>query len=235
MKGAQSRSRAELISMPLRLSDLVPRLAAAATAVTLTAHAMLELTWRWRDALPPGMRPVFLMHDEHGISTWVTVQLNALVGLTAVFLGLRGATRAWYLIAALFLYLSVDDATMFHERVGWFVEARIGHGFSYRWVQVMGPLLAAAGLASFAFLWHQARAVGGCRGRLWIGYSMLALALGLEVLERGLSKSALAWRGFSIDKYLIPIEESLELLAPALILTCLLRLVESKAARDERP
>lgn len=221
--------------MPPRLSDLVPRLAAVAAAVILAAHALLELTWRWRDVLPPGMRPMFLMHDEHGISTWVTVQLNALVGLTAVALALRGATRAWYLIAALFLYLSVDDATMFHERVGWFVEARIGYGVSYRWVQVLGPLLAAAGVASFVFLTRQARAVGGCRGRLWAGYSMLGLALGLEVLERGLSKSTLAWRGFSIDKYLIPIEESLELLAPALILSCLLRLLESMAGRDARP
>ena len=190
-------------------------------------HALLDLTRKFRTALPGPLREVFLIHMEQSIATWLTVFVTAAVGMLCISAGIKSARRGWYGVGALFLYLSMDDAVGLHERVGWVIEGRIGQdGFSFRWIQFMGPFIAVAGVAAFAFLWRRFRRCARGRVYLLMAFGMLGTALGFEVFEKFLDESPMRLRGFVLAKYSILLEECCELMAPMLLLACMVGLHE---------
>ena len=208
------------------LADKLVWFGVGTTVVLGGIHAGLELTWRFRHAIPAELREVFLINQEQSIATWLTVFMTALLGLLCLSRGLATRRRGWYVVGGLFLYLSMDDATMLHERVGWIANGQLGDGFSFRWVQVLGPVFAVAGLLAFAFLWREFRGCTKARLRMLAAFAMLGSSLVVEVFEKFFTQSGMRFRGLPVSRYTIWLEECAELLAPALLLSCLVGLHE---------
>ena len=89
------------------------------------------------------------VNEETSLATWwASVALALLATLTAVVGMARASNRAeqlsWWTLAAGFLFLSVDDGVMLHERVGFL----LGHGGEFhdaRWMVVWLPMAASVG------------------------------------------------------------------------------------------
>ncbi len=127
------------------------------------------------------------MTREDGLASWVQVTQTLLAALTASLIWVSArlraprslAARGWFVVAAFFLYLSVDDGAQVHERIGtafdvWREEGE-GPGTlfpSYAWQILFVPVLGGVGLFMFWFLW---RTFTSTRARVAI---VLAIASG---------------------------------------------------------
>jgi hypothetical protein len=181
-------------------------------------HVWVELTWRGRHSTPNELVPVLAMNSEQGIVTWLTVSLTFAVGACAVGLGALERRRAWFAVGALFLYLSADDHAMIHERIGWLVQGSFGSTGIYAWILVLGPVFAVLGLLCLHWLWRALSEDPRGRRRACTAFACMAVALLFELAEKALADSGLRLRGFTANRYTIPLEELLELAAPALLL-----------------
>ena len=188
---------------------------------------MLRVTWRYQYSLPMPVRELLIVNKEISILSWLSIVVMFVLGLACLAAGRLERRRAWYPIAALFIYLSMDDSTTLHERIGWLLTGANGDSPVYWWVRVLGPILAVLGLFTFAFLWK--RYAGNLRSRLttFAGFGCLGLALLCEILERFFHNSNLRWRGFSIERYTMHLEEFCELVGPVLILIPIGILIEN--------
>ena len=185
------------------------------------AHVATQLTWRFRYSVPEDLRPLLNMSDEQSLLTWLTVCMGFVLGVSCLLAWRLTQQLGWLAVGALFLYISFDDATMLHERIGWMIERKEGYGDVYRWVQWIGPVYGLAGIAAFSFLWKVFRGNIDSRRRVFAAFACLGMALVFEVFEHPLHESSMGWRGFSIERYTILIEESLELLAPAILFSAI--------------
>jgi len=204
------------------------RLILGAGLVLVLAHGVLYLSWTFRNALPPEAKDLFDVKSERGFVTWLTVVTNALVGVCCLVLGALDRSRAWYGTGAFFLYLSCDDATLLHERIGWLAKPLLGEQKVFVWVMVLGPILALMGLAVFLHLWRSSGRGSGFRRCLVMAFGMLAMAILLEVCEKPLTSSGVTLNAFPLWGYTTPIEELLELAAPALLLGCIGGMLERR-------
>ena len=136
---------------------------------------------------------------ENSFGTWFSVVLNAGVGCVALVVasccGRTGASRlrvlAWRLIGLFFLYVSLDDHLVLHERLAGGIGRAIRtfhltdrfQLITYEWIYLFVPLFGLFGLFMLVFLFRE---LDSLRNRAW-----LVLALGLWVLAVGLD----AWEG----------------------------------------
>ncbi len=180
-------------------------------------HVLQACTWRFREIIPKAVRPLLIVFQEESVMTWLSVLTMSALGIVCFLVWHRTGERRWILLGGLFAYLSMDDACTFHERIGWMIEARIGRGEVYRWIQFYGPVIGLAGIWAFWTLW---RLFSGIRKRqvVLLAFACLGLAMGLEVLEKLLRNADMTFRGLHLQVYTIPIEELLELTGPALLL-----------------
>ena len=131
---------------------------------------------------------------EDGLASWIGTTQTFLVGLTAWgFWWLARASGAgtwrqggWFLVAALFTYMAIDDGVQLHERIGTAYDAIATRGAgrfpSFRWQPLFLPLFAVAGAAAFLFLWWELR--GRWAKALIAGAALLfAAAVVLDFLE----------------------------------------------------
>jgi len=202
-----------------------------AAAMLVVAHVLVHLSWSIRRAVPPAWHDVFDLAHEHSLATWMTVGVWTMLGGVCALLGALGGRRSWYLLAAFFVYLSADDATMLHERVGWMGDAAVPTSTVYTWVVVLGPVLALCGVLIFRKLWIEL--ADDPRGRLplLLAFGALGFALLLELAEKPAVESGWRWRGFHAYRYTQTIEEACELFAPVLLLHVLLRRLEVEIRR----
>ena len=142
------------------------------------------------------LRRLFDATSERGIGSWISVTQTGLIaltlGVTAAVHRATGAPRlrwaGWLALAVFFSYLTFDDATQFHERVGTaFAESEASEGGlgqfpSYYWQVLFGPFFLTAGLLMAAFLWREFRS---WRLRLLVGgaFALLALAVALDFID----------------------------------------------------
>ncbi|WP_040337016.1 hypothetical protein [Candidatus Blastococcus massiliensis] len=140
---------------------------------------------------PTGFAVAYRLFDADGegnVPAWFSVLLLAMTALFSLgvssLLRDRGAPlrRYWTGLAAVFLYLSVDELAMVHEelmpRLEQVVEAEGALTFS--WVVVAAPLVAVFVLVYARFLWRLPRDTAALlvlAGALYVGG-----ALGLEVV-----------------------------------------------------
>ncbi len=152
----------------------------------------------------------------------------------------------WSVIGAFFIYMGIDDAIKFHERMGTafkvtFFESneKPGTGIvgfiyeifpSYTWQLVFGPFFVSMGIFILWFLWKELSSK-----KLWYwflaGISLYAIAVGLDFVE-GLDGELYEEIGiasfFSTNNYCIrhmskTLEEFLEMFGTTIILTVFLR------------
>ncbi len=152
----------------------------------------------------------------------------------------------WAGIGSFFIYMGIDDAIKFHERVGkafkvllFESEERSGTGIldsaynafpSYTWQMVFGPFFMAMGIFILWFLWKELSSK-----KLWYwflaGISLYAIAVGLDFVE-GIDSELYEEMGiagfFSTDDYRIrhmskTLEEFLEMFGTTIFLTVFLK------------
>ncbi len=198
----------------------------AAGLLLTIVSAVLRLTWRFDDLFPAALRPLFIVNQEFSILSWLSITVVSVLGLSCLAAARLDRRRGWYPIALLFLYLSMDDFTTLHERIGWLLTGANGDSTVYWWIRVMGPILAIIGLFTFAFLFRRFRGDRRAQLTTLLGFGMLALALMCEIPERFFSESSFRLRGFKITRYTVHLEEFCELIGPVLILVPIGILVE---------
>ncbi len=191
---------------------------------------------------------------EDSLSNWFSsiqaIAVGAVIWLTAI--GVRKQMRdscykrkfySWAGIGTFFIYIGIDDAIKFHERMGTAfhvilfdddtsndgVLGTIYDAFpSYTWQMVFGPFFMAIGIFIIWFLWKALEP-----RRLWcwflVGISLYALAIGLDYVE-GLDSEQ--YEGiaafFSTEEYRIEhlsktLEEFLEMLGTTIFLIVFLK------------
>jgi hypothetical protein len=147
---------------------------------------------------------------ERALPAWIAVTQTWMVALTLAALALATALKTesrwrvigWGLLALFFAYMSMDDGTAFHERLGGGVENRfavaagslaepttplLGWFPSYGWQLALGPVFLGVGLFMVVFLWRQF-ANTGFFVLVVVGLGLMALAVGLDFIE-GLDRS----------------------------------------------
>lgn len=151
----------------------------------------------YRGSDSAAVRRLFNMTREDGIGSWFMVLQTTLTALVLALIACIEKQRAaawspavigWSLLALFFLYLSADDSSKIHERMGTLFDSRgrdsaVGQWFpSYGWQVVMLPLFAAAGTAMVLFLWQQFRDRYS-RLILLLAPAVMATAVGIDFVE----------------------------------------------------
>jgi hypothetical protein len=101
------------------------------------------------------------------------------------------------------------------------------------------PIIAVLGIASLVQILRGTREAPALRARVLVAYFMWGTALTFEVFEKVVIGLETTWRGFPLQRYTKLIEESCELIAPAVLLACVVELLarkrESTALRTLEP
>ena len=135
---------------------------------------------------------------EDGLASWFGTTQTLLVALTAwgiwTLVQAEQAQRwrrvGWFVVAAMFTYMAIDDGAQLHERLGSLsvaVSEQSGSSPldlfpSYAWQILFVPLFGAFGIALAAFLWHELR---DTTALVLVGVALLcfAAAVGLDFIE----------------------------------------------------
>ena len=209
-------------------------------------------------------REIFNMARELSISNWFSSVLEAGTGLAFWLIHLqakgqrdgRGAARGWAVAAVLFFYIGLDDGTQFHERVstaaasyfavtsesggshpgalGW-IGSLLDRFPSYPWQILFGPVLAAIGLFTIAFLWRKME-----RRQAWVaclGFFLYGIAQGQDFIEGletpyGFLTATLGTGPYTVPHFAKVGEESLEMIGTILVLRAALKHHSALAQRE---
>jgi len=222
----------------------------AANAVILFLDVAQHLAELWYIEHIKDLSNVLL---ENSVGTWFSVVLNAAAGIAAFSVALccrkagmgRWVSRGWSAIALFFLYVSLDDHLVLHERLSGAIVRAVQkfqladqlQFLTYKWIYVFVPLFALFGLFMLVFLFRE---LGRWRYRLVmvLAFGFWVLAVGLDAWEgAGLPyEAAKEMTGLAKVKFrhaVMLAEEMMELLGSTLFLYLFLR-----RARDvliERP
>lgn len=199
-------------------------------------HVALHLTWFGPKVVSHEILVITDVRCDYGPNTWLSVLTMLWTGVTALRLaGLRNPDerRGWILVGVLFLYLGLDDALTIHEFINDWARQFVGDEFSFPWIKVLLPIFALVGLLAFRFLAKTLWSDRPRRLEMIGGFACLGAAVGFEIVERWLKDSSWRPRGFPIVDYPVVPEEFLEVLGPALLLLCFMRL--QAAGREECP
>ncbi|GAB5495447.1 MAG: hypothetical protein Phyf2KO_05270 [Phycisphaerales bacterium] len=150
--------------------------------LSLTANLL------WINGISFGRQAMLLfdVDQEKSLATWWAAVTLAVLAVVTWFVGLaRGFTcnkerLAWFALSAGFLFLSIDESCMLHERIGGKVE--LEGSFTYaRWIIIWLPLALLCGSVVLWMLWRMSsRMVIG----LIIGAGVfLTGAVGTEVVN----------------------------------------------------
>ena len=183
---------------------LIPGLVTIELAIVMMDALISELGWVSVGAV----QRFFNITREDGLANFFSSfqMLGVGVVLVLITLVVRSQTRGsksmlvwgWGLIAALFIYMGIDDATALHERIGTLFselvtapDGRADPGFmgqlydkfpSYSWQLVLGPFVAAAGIFVIAFLTRQLPSLR-LKVLMLVAFGLFAMAIGMDFIE----------------------------------------------------
>ncbi|WP_210394952.1 hypothetical protein [Motiliproteus sediminis] len=211
------------------------------------------------------IRRLFNITREDSIPNWFSSMQFLLISLAAWWaffvhrcrFSPRWQLLGWWLVAAGFLFLSLDDGSRLHERVGaWVAESYsqtdtvagslVDANPSYTWHLVMGPFFALGGLFVLGFVMTQLNSV---RQRLLFvaGVGCFIVSQGMDFLE-GIDavveqvRAALDVDTYDVTHFAKSAEEFIEMLGQSLILVVFVRHLGCIGAEmflrqsaDERP
>ena len=167
------------------------------------------------------LRRLANMAREDSLANLAAVIQVALLALTlwAVYLTARGSAgsawrrRGWLVVALFFSYITIDDGSRLHERVGTAVglvmdgwtrtsgEKLVDLFPSYTWQLVYLPSFALLGLFTLCFLWNVLEP-NYSRLMILIGMGCFVVAVGMDFLE-GLQEESrfnpYSWIARSVD------------------------------------
>lgn len=204
---------------------------AAATAVLLSLPAPLfrhVLGHDYVRGFVPFAEAAFDLNSEANFPTWVAASLLLVAALVLAVIGLaerarrRPWVRHWLVLAAVFVYLSADEAATIHEQAN-AIRDVIGAGgvLYYPWVLFGGALVLILAITYFGFL----RALPSRTRSLFILAAVLFVggALGLELSQAyyadSLGDQYTSWSGRVLLTHL---EETMELAGVVVFIYALL-------------
>lgn len=179
-----------------------------------------------------GLVPAFNMDEEGNLPAWFSSMLLFSSGVLLALIGraqgqAKKPSAAWWVLASIFFFLSVDEFMAIHEGLGTGVGELMGASgilLEYSWVFVYGPI----GLVLLAlFVPFLKRLPGKCRnimilaGALYVGG-----AIGIELLGSnfwiadGLRDQP--WEYYA----LVGLEETLEMLGVSIFIFSLLTYID---------
>jgi hypothetical protein len=189
---------------------------------------------------------LFNITREDSIPNWFASMQFFLIALVLwiIFLrvreldGAKWRARGWAFLAGIFLFLSVDDGSKLHERIGtWFrASTEASDSFaavlmdahpSYSWHVAMGPIFALLGVYVLLFTWRALQSPF-LRKLFLAGLACLALGQAMDVLEGIDEVVEYLSRFFSVSDYTVrhfskSAEEFLEMFGQTLLLVTFLR------------
>lgn len=203
-----------------RVASIRRALVVALIAIALAGLAVELLHHGPLPALDEEIIALFSLSWEANLPTWYSTALLLACAATLAFIGradVPGQTGYWRLLAAVFLYLSIDEAVGLHEQLNGLVE--LGGPFYFSWIIPAGAVVLVLGLAYLRFL---GRLPADTRRRFVLaGALYLAGALLMEI-PLGLWTEAHgdADLGYALIDF---VEETLEMIGATLFLLALVR------------
>lgn len=187
--------------------------AGAGLAVELLQHGPLP-------ALGEDLVGLFSLSYEGNLPTWYSSSLLLACAITLGVIAPSASPRQrryWSLLAAVFGYLSIDEAVGLHEQLNELVH--LGGPLYFGWILPAGIAVLLLGLAYLRFLWQlpaETRRRFVLAGVLYVGGALvMEIPLGLWTEAHGD-----AGLGYSLIDF---VEELLEMIGATLFLLALLR------------
>jgi hypothetical protein len=141
-----------------------------------------------------GLVRQFNLDEEANLPTWYSSTALLLVALLLTMIGVvkRGMddryARHWLLLAAMFLYLSADEAARLHEMSEPFTTRLHLTGYLfYPWIIGGAAIVLLVGLAYLPFVWHLPRGIRALvvsAGMLYVGGALGIEAIGANMHYR---------------------------------------------------
>ncbi|WP_041744970.1 hypothetical protein [Coraliomargarita akajimensis] len=153
------------------------------------------------------IRGMLNLTREDSVGTWFSCLQAFFVGLAFISVGLSQKALGepawkkffWLFFGFFFIYVSIDDGSKFHERIGTVFKktavdgssadtaeplfAFLGNFPTYYWHVVFMPIFFCIGLAIFIFLWRELRVMNS-RIMLLAALSLYVVSQGLDFLEK---------------------------------------------------
>ncbi len=200
------------------------------------------------------IRRMFNITREDSLSNWFSSIQIITVGTVLLMVTFAGKKKieipemrkfyCWLGIAIFFIYMGIDDAIKFHERIGTAFKTIFKHpegviepgimdkaySFfpSYSWQMVFGPFFASIGLFILWFLWKELSSKK-LKYLLLVALTLYAIAVGLDFVE-GLDSSPykriaeyFGTKEFRIRHMSKAVEEFFEMFGTTIFLTLFLR------------
>ncbi|MBH0186235.1 MAG: hypothetical protein HP477_12730 [Nitrospira sp.] len=189
------------------------------------------LSLQWGFDYQKGLVRLFHLDRENNIPSWYSSVALGLAALVLVIIAQveqtreSASARAWWILAALFLYLSMDEAASIHEMLIGVVtpllkQAGLFAGFlTYSWVVVGIPLVGIVALTFRRFLAalpYDTRWLFIFAGGLFV-----AGAIGIEMIGAQV-ESTIGTREAMVYVVVVTLEEGCEMFGIALFLYALL-------------
>lgn len=131
----------------------VRALVAAAAAVS-AAGLVAECAYHWLwPAMPESLYAMFSLSFESNVPTWYASTLLAAAAVGLAVIASRPTVvrrRQWWVLAAGFAFMSLDEAVELHEQLGGLVGT--GGVLYFDWIVVAGPVVLLLGLSFVPFL-----------------------------------------------------------------------------------
>jgi hypothetical protein len=172
--------------------------------------------------------PIFSLSYEQNIPTWYSSCLLLVCSLllAVIAMGARKSNasyvRHWWLLAAGFLYISLDETVSLHEAASGWMD--LGGVLYFSWVIPAGILVTVLGISYLRFLAHlpkRTRLQFIVAGGIYVtGALVMELPLGYWTEQQGSQNFVYA----AIDL----VEESMEILGVTLFLLSLLEYLQEK-------
>jgi hypothetical protein len=206
----------------------------AMVAAIVAMHGITQ-TYRFvtdRDSVF-GLVPLFNMYEEANLPTWFS-SLNLFFAALLLYVNAQAARIAgeqwrkhWLGLAGVFLFLSIDEAALLHEKIGAIFKAGIAaESMRSAWMYPFAAMVGVIGLIYVRFLLALPtfyRVMFVLSAGLFVGG-----AVGLEIIE---AKYVWVTRSELITfSVLVGIEEALEMSGIVLFIYTLLRLLQNRLA-----
>jgi hypothetical protein len=231
----------------LALGGLALRVLAALVTIEVSLFALDFFISHREVVASRDLQALFDITHEDTIGTWVSTTQYLALAFTAWLLRLRtrnlpdaaGRARGWGVLAVFFAYMSFDDGSRFHERIGSLfgdhaadIPAKFVAGMagglidwfpSYNWQLAFFPVFASAGLFLVVFLGRELRSAA-LHALVLGGLSCWVFAVFLDFLEgasEGMSLLQAVFGGsYRATEHIVrAVEETVELFGATLMLT----------------
>ena len=152
-----------------------------------------SVAFQLRTQLPEKIHVLFDITLEGNIPTWYSVMQAFVVAIVCCFIMLHYRQHqqrllfvSWALISLFFAYLSIDDASQFHERIAtvWAANQRaelLDSFNSYHWQLLFLPVFIVFGIYMAIVFYREVS--GRARGYLAAGLASFGLAVLLDYID----------------------------------------------------